>query len=85
MANLNTAMNDAARASQPATGAVAITGAAQTLATTGRGLLITTAGNITFTTQDGSTVTWASIPVGIHAITVRAISNGATAAGYVLL
>lgn len=85
MATLNPAMNDAARADQPATGAVAITGAAQTLDVTGRYLLITVTGNITFTMQDGSSVTWASIPVGLYKMTVRSISNGATVTGYVLL
>lgn len=85
MAELSAAMSDAARASQPATGAVAITGATQTLSVTGRGLLIVTAGDITFTLQDGTAVTWTSIPVGIHPLTVRAITAGATAAGYVLL
>lgn len=84
MAELSAAMSDAARASQPATGAVAITGAAQTLAVTGRSLLITGTGNITWTLQDGSTITWTGIPVGEWHITVRAITS-ATATGYVLL
>lgn len=70
--------------SNPAIGAVAITGSAQSLTQPGRGLLITVTGNITFVTKGGNTVTWASIPVGIHAITVKSISNGATCTGYVL-
>lgn len=85
MADLNSRMAGHVSASDPAVGAVAITGSAQTLSTSGRGLLITTTGNITFVTQDGSSITWASIPVGIHPVTVKSISNGATAAGYVLL
>ncbi len=85
MADLNTAMSDAARASQPATGAVAITGSLQTLAVTGRGLLITATGNITWTLQDGTTIAFTGIPVGQYDITVRSIANGATATGYVLL
>lgn len=66
----------------PGVGAVAI--AVATYNPMGRKLLITTAGNITFLTQDGSTVVWASIPVGIHDITVKQIT-AATAVGYVLL
>ena len=84
MATLNPAMNEGARASQPATGCVAITGSAQTLSTTGRGLFITTQGDITFTMQDGSTMTLTALPVGIYSFTVRAITS-ATAAGWILL
>ena len=68
-----------------AMGAVAITGTAQTLATSGRALLITSTGGITFTMQDGSSVTWNDVPVGLWPLTVKAIANGATATGYVLL
>jgi hypothetical protein len=82
MATLNTAMNDASRASQPATGCVAL--ATGTLATTARGLFITTAGNITFTMQDGSEMALTAVPVGHYPFTVRAISV-LTAAGYALL
>lgn len=81
----NESMNDAARASQPATGAVALAGGAQALAVTGRSLLITGTGNISFTMQDGtSTITWNSIPVGEWHLTVRSIQS-CTASGYVLL
>lgn len=71
----------------PYTGAVAITGSAQTLAVIGRAIHVTTAGNITFTMMDGSSVTHSatSLPVGIHKLTVRVITTGATTAGYVLL
>jgi hypothetical protein len=71
----------------PALGAVAITGAAQTLATRGRGLHITVAGNITFTMEDGTSMTHTatSLPIGFYPFTVRSIDNGATAQGYVLL
>lgn len=82
MANLNEAMSDAARSSQPYTGCVALSVA--TLATTARGLLITTTGNITFTMQDGSTMALTAVPVGEYRFTVRAISV-LTAAGYALL
>jgi hypothetical protein len=85
MATLNPAMNDASRSAQPATGCVAITGSAQVLATTGRGLFITTQGDITFTMQDGSTMTLTALPVGVYSFTVRAITTGATAAGWVLI
>lgn len=84
MSDLNKRMGGGLHPTASAIGAVAITGAAQTLATTAVGLLITTSGNITFTMQDGSSVTWNSIPVGVHPLTVRSIS-AATAAGYVLL
>lgn len=70
--------------SNPAQNAVAITGSAQSLTQPGRGLLITATGNITFVTAGGSSVTWASIPAGIHPITVKSISAGATATGYIL-
>ena len=71
----------------PYVGAVAITGSAQTLAVRGRAIHVTTAGNITFTMEDGSSVTHTatSLPIGIYKLTVRAISAGATTAGYVLL
>lgn len=72
-------------AEMPAAGGTAITGSAQALAVDGRGLLITGTGNIEFTTMNGSTITWNSIPVGIHGgITVRTIVS-ATATGYVLV
>ena len=71
-------------ASDPAVGSVALMGSVQTLATSGRGLLITVTGDIEFTMQDGSTVDWDDIPVGIHALTVATIVS-ATATGYVLL
>lgn len=67
----------------PATGAVAITGSAQTLPKIGRSLLITTSGDITFVTGGGDTIVWAAIPVGEWHITVASIVT-ATAAGYVL-
>lgn len=67
----------------PYVGCVALAGGAQTLTQTGRGLHITTAGNITFTMQDGSTMTLTAIPAGVYRHTVRAISV-CTAAGYVL-
>lgn len=70
--------------SNPAQGAEAFAGSAVSLTQPGRALLITTAGNITFVTAGGDTVVWASIPVGIHAITVKSISAGATAVGYIL-
>lgn len=82
--NLNQRMNELTP-SDPAIGAVAITGSTQNLATSARGLLITTTGNIAFTMQDGSSVTWNSIPVGVYPLTVKSITTGATAAGYVLL
>lgn len=82
MAILNPTMNDPSRAGQPATGCVALSVA--TLATTGRGLFITTTGNITFTMQDGSTMTLTAVPVGYYPFTVRAISV-LTAVGYALL
>lgn len=82
MATLNEAMSNAARAGQPATGCVALS--VTTLATTARGLFITTIGNITFTMQDGSTMTLTSVPVGYYPFTVRAISV-CTAVGYALL
>lgn len=84
MANLNPRMAKDSAPTDPAVGSVAITGSAQTLSTTGRGLLITETGDIAFSTQDGSSVTWNNIPVGIHPITVRAISS-ASASGYVLI
>lgn len=70
--------------SNPAQGAVAITGSAQSLTQAGRALLITVTGDITFVTAGGNTVVWAACPVGIHPITVKSISNGATVTGYVL-
>lgn len=82
MANPNPALQDSSRASQPATGCVALSVA--TLAIPARGLLITTAGNITFTMLDGSTMTLTAVPVGYYPFTVRAISV-LTAVGYALL
>lgn len=82
MATLNAAMSDAARASQPYTGCVALS--VSTLSTTARGLLITTTGNITFTMQDGSEMVLTAVPVGHYPFTVRAISV-LTAVGYALL
>lgn len=71
-------------AEMPAAGTVALTGSAQSLSVDGRGLLITVTGNIVFTTQNGSTVTWNSIPVGIWGgVTVRTIVS-CTATGYIL-
>lgn len=84
MASLNQRMNEITP-TDPAVGAVAITGSSQTLSTSGRGLLITVTGDITFTMQDGSSVTWASIPVGVYPLTVKSITTGATCTGYVLL
>lgn len=83
MAAPNPAMQDAARASQPGTGAIELTTGA--LATTGRGLIITTTGNIVFVMLDGSSVTWNSIPVGMYGgLCIKSITS-VTAAGYVLL
>lgn len=82
MATLNPAMNDSSRAGQPAVGCVALS--VTTLATTARGLFITTTGNITFTMQDGSTMALTGVPVGYYPFTVRAISV-LTAAGYALI
>jgi hypothetical protein len=70
--------------SNPAIGAVAITGSAQALTQHGRALLITATGDIEFVTSGGDTVEWVAIPVGIHPITVQSIVTGATATGYVL-
>lgn len=70
--------------SNPAIGAVAITGSAQTLTNPGRGLLVTVTGDITFTTAGGDEIEWPDCPVGVHPITVASISNGATVTGYVL-
>lgn len=82
MAEQNRWMNIAGSEDAPYVGAVAIS--ATTYSPYGRGLLVTTAGNIEFVTQDGSTIVWASIPVGIHEITVKSVT-AATAVGYVLL
>lgn len=82
MATLNPAMSDASRSAQPATGCVALS--VTTYATTARGLFITTAGNITFTMQDGSEMALTAVPVGHYPFTVRAVSV-LTAVGYVLL
>lgn len=84
MAVQNDYMNRGGSENAPAVGCVAITGAEQVLATTGRKLVITTTGNITFKLQDNSTMTWSSIPVGVYEFTVRSITS-ATAAGYVML
>ncbi len=84
MADLNTRMAVHASSTDSAVGAVALAGGAQTLSTTGRGLLILTTGNIVFVMQDGSSITWNSIPAGLYPLTVRSITS-CTAAGYVLL
>jgi expansin (peptidoglycan-binding protein) len=68
----------------PAQGCVAIAGGAQSLATRGRGLVVTVTGNIVFVMEDGSSMTWNSIPVGHYPFTVRSITS-ATVTGYVLL
>lgn len=81
MAEQNRFMNKPGSENAPAVGGEAI--AVANYDPMGRGLLITTAGNITFVTQDGSTIVWASIPVGKHDITVKQIT-AATAVGYVL-
>ena len=70
--------------SNPAQGAVEISGSAQSLDQPGRALLITVTGDITFTTAGGNDITWEGCPVGIHAITVKSIANGATVTGYIL-
>jgi hypothetical protein len=75
-------MSLTSRGDDPAVGCVAI--APGVLATTGRGLFITTAGAITFVMQDGSTMALASIPVGVYNFTVRSITSAA-AVGFVLL
>lgn len=84
MSDLNPRMAKESTPIDSAIGAVSLTGSAQTLSTTGRALLITSSGNIAFTTQDGSTISWTGIPVGIHPLTVRAITS-CTASGYVLI
>lgn len=81
MATQNAAMTQPT-ADQPATGCVALS--VTTLAVTARGLFITTAGNITFTMQDGTTMTLTAVPAGYYPFTVRAISV-CTAVGYALL
>jgi hypothetical protein len=68
----------------PAVGAEALTGSAQTASKVGRGLLITATGNIVFVTSGGDSITWSSIPVGVYPITVKSITS-CTASGYILL
>jgi hypothetical protein len=67
-----------------AVGAVAITGAAQTLAVTGRAIEVTGVGDITFTLLDGSSMVLTGVTVGTKMWTVRSIAS-ATLTGYVLL
>lgn len=67
-----------------AIGAIAIVGGAQALATTGRALEVTVAGNISFTLLDGSTMTLTGVTVGTHSWTVKSIQS-CTLSGYVLL
>jgi len=89
MATLNPAMSDAARSSQPATGAVAIdySGGDQTLATTARGVYVGTAGHLKVDMQDGTTVTFSNLAAGsIYSIAIRKIyQTGSTAAGLALI
>ena len=80
MGNQNPRMQHAS-ADMPAVGAVALS--VTTYSPHGRALLITVSGNITFKTQDGSTIVWASCPVGIHSVSVSEVTANA-ATGYVL-
>lgn len=80
MGNQNTRMASPG-ADAPGIGAVALS--VTTYSPHGRYLLITVSGNITFKTQDGSTVVWATCPVGVHKITVSEVTANA-ATGYVL-
>lgn len=80
MGNQNPRMQHTS-ADMPAIGATAIS--VTTYSPHGRALLITVSGNITFKTQDGSTVVWANAPVGIHPISVSEVTANA-ATGYVL-
>ncbi len=80
MTTINEQMSTHPSADQPATGAVAITQAAQPFSPTGRAILVTTAGNITFTLQDGSTMALTNIATGLYPFTVRSIAS-ATLAG----
>jgi hypothetical protein len=84
MADLNKGMVGERRGDDPAIGAVAITGSAQTLAVSGRGLLVTTTGNLVATMQDGSSITWASVPVNVYPLAIKAITSF-TGAGYILV
>lgn len=75
-------------ADDPYTGAVIIdySGGDQTLSVYARGVFISTAGNLKVDMLDGQTVTFLSLPVGIHRICFRKIyQTGSAAAGLVLL
>lgn len=77
------------RASDPATGAVAIdySGGNQTLAVEARGIYISTAGHLNVTMRDGQTVLFSNLAAGqVYPFGVTAILQASsTAAGVVLL
>jgi hypothetical protein len=76
-------------ASDPATGAVAISygGGNQSLSTWGRGVYISTAGNLAVVMIDGTAVTFTGLLAGtIYPIAIKQVTQaGSTAAGLVLL
>jgi hypothetical protein len=74
------------RQSDPPVGAVAINYAAgdQVLTVPARGVYVATTGDLKVDMADGTTVTWASLPVGRHPMYVTKIyQTGSTAAGLV--
>src|SRR5690349_14408729 len=87
MANQNEAMQDAQRASQPATGGYAFTGTADATAADwgnsyGRGVYIGTAGDLKVDMMNGTTVTFVGMLAGtVYPIVFKKIyDTGTTAA-----
>lgn len=60
--------------SRPAIGAFSITPGASALAQPTRGLYVGVAGDVTVTMIEGSSVTFANLPVGLHPIAVTHVT-----------
>lgn len=87
MGEQSAALQDPSRASEPARYGIAIdySGGNQDLATYGRAVYVSTSGDLKVDLVGGSTLTFASLPVGWHPIAVKKIyQTGSTAAGIVV-